>query len=117
MQDTCALYKRKTANSRRSAVLTLLALLEHGVNYLRHSNHQNVIHFTELRMTHVRDSHQAFIAGTRGGMGSVSSLNSGAKTAPDLDNSAKPLILDKSTSEPAAKTLVSSFAHSLSHQH
>jgi len=68
-------------------------------------------------MVHVRDGNQAFKAGTRGGMGSVSSLISGAKTAPDLDISAKPLILDKSTSEPAAKMLVSSFAHSLSHQH
>ncbi len=68
-------------------------------------------------MVHVGDGHQAFIAGTRGGMGSVSSLISGAKTAPDLDSSAKPLILDKSTSEPAAQKLVPSFAHSISHQH
>ena len=122
--NSVILYKRKTANSRKPALLTLLALLMHGIKHLKHTNHkhevtglQHVIHCTKLHMIHVRDGHQAFVAGTRGGMGSVSSLISGAKTAPDLDSSAKPLIFDKSTSEPAVKTLVSSFAHSLSHQH
>ena len=99
--NSMILYKRKTANSRRPAVLTLLALLMHSIKHLKHTDHQHevtglqkVIHFTEQ---HMIDGHQAFVAGTRGGMGSVSSLISGAKTAPDLDSSAKPLILDKST--------------------
>lgn len=123
--DTCRRIQQQIFRSCKACFTETFGTPDmHGVKHLKHTNHkhevkglQNVIHYKQLHMIHNRDGNQAFKAGTRGGMGSVSSLISGAKTAPDLDSSAKPLILDKSTSEPAAKTLVSSCVHPFSHEH